>query len=129
MLVEYGSHVMEDFLIEIPYKFPSLNDYTRACRSGWQAGAKMKEKIEKDIGWFLKDLPVFDRPIIIHFLWIEDNKRRDYDNIAFAKKFILDAMQKQGRLANDNRKHVVGFTDSFDYGKPTRVILRIEVKE
>lgn len=111
---------------EIPYKFPSLNEYTRACRSGWQKGSYMKKKIQKDIGMFIKDLPVFEKPIIIHFLWVEENKRRDYDNIAFAKKFILDAMQEQGRLKNDDRKHVVGFSDDFEYGSPTRVILRIE---
>lgn len=86
----------------------------------------MKEKIQKDIGWFLKDLPVFENPIIIHFLWIEDNKRRDYDNVAFAKKFILDAMQEQGRLKNDNRKFVVGFSDDFEYGETAGVILKIE---
>lgn len=111
---------------EIPYKFPSLNDYTRACRSGYMAGAGMKEKIQKDISFFIKDLPVFENPIIIHFLWIEENKRRDYDNVAFAKKFILDAMQEQGKLKNDDRKHVVGFSDEFGYGKPARVILRID---
>lgn len=111
---------------EIPYKFPSLNDYTRACRSGWQSGSKMKSKIQKDISLFINALPVFDKPIIIHFLWIEDNKRRDYDNIAFAKKFILDAMQECGKLKNDNRKYVVGFSDDFEYGSPTRVVLRIE---
>ena len=122
---------MESVLIEceIPYKFPSLNDYTRACRSGWKAGARMKEKIQKDIGWFLKDLPVFENPIIIHFLWIEDNKRRDYDNVAFAKKFILDAMQEQGRLKNDNRKFVVGFSDDFEYGQTAGVILKIEERK
>lgn len=86
----------------------------------------MKEKIQKDISFFIKDLPVFENPIIIHFLWIEENKRRDYDNVAFAKKFILDAMQEQGKLKNDDRKHVVGFSDEFGYGKPARVILRID---
>lgn len=114
---------------EIPYKFPSLNDYTNACRTNYRVGAGMKKKIQKDISFFIKDLPRFDKPIIIHFTWIEDNKRRDYDNIAFAKKFILDAMQEQGKLKNDNRKFVVGFSDDFDYDTEARVVLRIEEVE
>ena len=54
-------------------------------------------------------------PIIVHFAWIEGNKRRDLDNVAFAKKFILDGLVKAGVLKNDNCKHVTGFTDTFIY--------------
>ena len=67
---------------------------------------------------FLRRLPRF-HCVTIHFHWIEENKRRDYDNIAFAKKFILDALVKSGKLEDDNRKCVTGFTDTFAYGKKT----------
>ena len=113
-------------MIEIPLKLPSLNDYVRACRSNAYAGAKMKQQMEKQITWYLKDLPQYDKPITIHFHWIEGNKRRDLDNIAFGKKFILDAMVKAGKLKDDNRRCVLGFTDSFDYGPETKVILEIK---
>lgn len=62
----------------------------------------------------------------IHFHWIEENKRRDLDNICFAKKFILDALVKAGKLADDNRKNVTAFIDTFEYGNESRVILDIE---
>ena len=39
--------------------------------------------------------------------------RRDPDNIASAKKYILDALQKQGILQNDNLKWIKGFEDEF----------------
>ena len=115
--------------VEIPMKLPSLNDYIYKCRTNRNMGNKMKQDIEKYIIYFIHKIPKFNRPIKIKFIWVEGNKRRDYDNIAFAKKFILDAMQKAGKLKNDNRKWVVGFTDEFEYGKEYKVILDIEEVE
>lgn len=86
----------------------------------------MKAKIEKDLAWYITSLPKYEKAVKIHFRWIEGNKKRDLDNVCFAKKFILDCMVKCGKLKDDNRNHVVSFTDSFDYGKETKVILEIE---
>lgn len=113
----------------IDMKLPSLNDYVRICRGNKFAAAKYKKKLETQIGIYILKMPKFTKPIKIHFTWIEGTKRRDYDNICFAKKFILDAMQKYGKLENDNRKYVYAFTDSFEYGKETKVVLEIEEKE
>ena len=113
-------------IYEIPLKLPSLNDYVRACRTNKFAGAKMKAQIEQQIGLYLMKMPKWTKPIKINFLWVEGSKRRDLDNIAFAKKFILDALVKYGKLKDDNRKCVYAFTDKFTYGKTTKVILEIE---
>lgn len=53
----------------------------------------------------------------IHFLWIEKDKRRDLDNIAFAKKFILDALVGANVLKGDGWSCVKGFKDSFSVDK------------
>ena len=113
-------------ICEIDMKLPSLNDYVRACRSNRFQGSKMKKDLESQIGFYIATLPRFDVPVKIHFHWVEGTKRRDYDNVAFAKKFILDSMVKAGKLRDDNRKCVTGFTDSFSYGLETKVILEIE---
>ncbi len=105
------------YKVKIPLKLPSLNDYVKACRTNKHVGNQMKQQVDDDIMWFVKSLPVFKNPIKIHFVWVEGNTRRDYDNIAFAKKFILDAIVKAGKLKDDNRKYVIGFTDDFDYKK------------
>lgn len=110
----------------IDMKLPSLNDYTRWCRSNKFMAAKEKKAIEETICAYLDDMPKYENPIKIHFTWVEGNKRRDLDNICFAKKFILDAMVKGNKLKDDNRKCVTAFTDSFEYGNKTRVILEIE---
>lgn len=111
--------------LEIPYRFPSLNEYVNECRKNRYAGAKMKRQIQEDISWFIAKLPRFSNPVKIEFLWIEENKRRDLDNIAFAKKFILDALVEQGKLKDDNRNYVRAFTDHFSYAKESKVILTI----
>ena len=120
---------MASFTIEIPVKFPSLNDYIRACRGNKFGANTLKQKLERQTGMYIKGLPEFTRPIRIHFLWTEENKRRDYDNIAFAKKFILDSLQKNGKLPNDNRKWVKGFSDDFQYGEEAGVTITITEEE
>ena len=111
---------------EINMKLPSLNEYVKVCRSNKYAGAIFKKQVEQKISWFLLQMPKYENPIKIHFTWVEGSKRRDLDNICFAKKFILDTMVKLGKLRDDNRNYVYAFTDTFEYGKETKVILEIE---
>lgn len=113
----------------IPLKLPSLNDYTRWCRGNKYLASKKKAEIEEQIGGYLEAMPKWSKPIKIHFHWIENNKRRDLDNIAFAKKFILDALVKYEKLSDDNRKCVYAFTDSFEYGRDAGIVLEIEEKK
>ena len=112
--------------VDLPIKLPSFNDYIAECRRNKYAGAKMKKQCEEEILLFMRHLPKLKKPVRIIFIWVEDNKRRDFDNIAFAKKFILDAMVKGGFLEDDNRKCVTGFVDKFAYAKNAKVILLIE---
>ena len=118
------------YKFEIKQRLPSFNDYIKACRTNKYAGAKMKEQIEYDIWLYvvqqLKGVEI-TKPVFINFTWVEENGKRDLDNICFAKKFILDALQKASVLKNDNRKFVVGFIDNFEYAKESKVI--VELKE
>ena len=111
---------------EIPFRLPSLNQYINECRKNKYAGANMKKTVDRDIEYYINQLPKYDRPVKIHFIWVEENKRRDLDNVCFAKKFILDSMVKAGKLKDDNRNYVVGFEDSFKYDKESKVILEVE---
>jgi len=111
--------------IEIPYKFPSFNEYVNECRKNRFAGAKMKRRVQDDIGYFINRLPEFKDPVGIHFHWIEENKRRDLDNVCYAKKFILDSLVELHKLKDDNRRYVQEFSDTFGYGKQCKVILEI----
>jgi Holliday junction resolvase RusA-like endonuclease len=109
-------------------KLPSLNDYTKANRSHYHVGAKLKKRVEEIIGWEIKSQlrGVFVKnPCYVKFNWYEANKKRDLDNIASAKKFIFDALVKSGVLKNDGWKQVTGFSDSFFIDKENP---RIEVE-
>ena len=101
--------------VEIPLKLPSCNEYINECRNNKYGAAKLKYETESEIGYYLRHLPEITKPVYLRFYWIEGNKRRDLDGIAFGKKFILDALVRFGKLKNDNHRYVKGFSDIFDY--------------
>lgn len=97
-------------------QLPNLNDYTKACRTNRYAGAKMKQETEKYISWHiveqLRGIHI-DTAVRLSFRWYEQNRKRDLDNICFAKKFILDALVSSNVLQADGWSIVTGFTDTF----------------
>ena len=50
----------------------------------------------------------------ITFRWLCKNKKKDKDNIAFAKKFILDGLVEAGVIKNDGWDDIEGFQDEFE---------------
>lgn len=70
-------------------------------------------------------------PIVIVIKWYERNDRRDPDNIAAAKKFILDALQQAEIIRNDGRQEVCEFHDYFytDRKNPRIEVTLIEQAE
>lgn len=116
---------MADYRIVIPYRFPSFNVYVNECRKNRFAGANMKKDIEQSIRPYLMDLPTMKRPVRIDFVWVEQNRKRDPDNLCYARKFILDALVDCGVLVDDSWNYVKGFKDQFEIGKQTKVLLFI----
>lgn len=99
---------------------PTLNEYTRASRANKFASATMKKNAEQVIMWEIRSQLrgwKTDKPVFIVFRWVEKDKRRDHDNVAFAKKFVQDSLVKAGVLQGDGWKHVVGFLDLFAVDK------------
>ena len=125
---------MENYFV-INDKLPSLNDYINVCRSNKYNGAKFKKDVENLIAIYIRNAKVkkilkpTDKPVVVHFEWHEKSKRRDADNVASAKKYILDAMQTSGVIPNDNRKFVKGFTDVIVDDKKDFVVVKIEELE
>lgn len=114
--------------IEIPFRLPSLNEYINKCRNNRFGGAKYKKDIEARIMEHLPDIKI-DKPVFISFHWYEQSRRRDKDNVAFAKKFLMDSMQKSGMLPNDNNQYILGFNDRFAYGNGDKVVIFIKESE
>ncbi len=103
----------------IPGRFPSLNDYIAAERRNRHIAAKMKRDETKRVADIAanSDMPTFQKPVHVYFTWVEPNRRRDIDNIAFAHKFILDGLVDAGVLNGDSQKYVTGFVDLFRVDK------------
>lgn len=100
--------------IVIPGRLIGLNEYVAANRRNAHSGNRMREREQERCRMHMlrfRGLNLTD--CFIQFHWREKNKRRDKDNVAFAKKFILDAMQDVRIIEDDDWKHVAGFQDCF----------------
>lgn len=123
------------YKLTIPGLLPGLNEYIDAERShkGKYKAASMKRQAQNVIGYMIRTQlrgVRFTRPVVIRYLWIEPSRRRDKDNIAFAKKFIQDALVETGVLRNDGWSEIEGFTDNFALDpKNPRVEVTIEEME
>ena len=121
------------YTFTIAGKLSNLNDYTKACRTNRFLGAKMKDENEKIVLFYineqLKDVRI-EKKVFISYKWYESNMKRDLDNIAFAKKFIQDALVQSEVLKNDGWKNISGFKDSFYIDKEDpRIVVEIEELE
>lgn len=100
-------------IFTIKGQLPSLNEYTRACRTNHIVGAQMKKDAEQYISLFMRKCEPVLGSVYVTFTWYEPNNKRDPDNVAFAKKFILDALVSKGLIEGDGRKYVKGFSDTI----------------
>lgn len=120
---------MATYRFEIDKRLMGLNEYTKANRTNKYVGSQAKKDEQRYIEWCiieqLGNLRI-DKPVKGKFTWIEENKRRDLDNICFAKKFILDALVDMKVLKDDNRKIVTSFVDEFKYENKSKVIVQLE---
>lgn len=107
-------------------RLPGLNEYTRECRGNRYAGAEMKREAEDLIRYCIRrQLEPIEGRVFLNITWYEPNKKRDMDNIAFAKKFIQDSLVKEGIIKNDGWAGIAGLSDNFQVDKENP---RIEVE-
>ena len=116
-------------------KLPGMNEYISAERTNRYEAAAMKREAEKLVifaarsslrGWKAKG------PVMMHYLWVEKDRKRDKDNISgYGRKIIQDSLVKAKFLRNDGWNDIVGFTDSFgvDKGNPHIEVIIEEISE
>lgn len=117
-------------------RLPGLNEYSAAERSrrGAQIAARIKRDTQELISWYIKaQLPGLHitHPVWLRYTWVEPNRRRDRDNIAFAHKFVQDALVQMGVLQGDGWKHILGHSDAYavDRDRPRVEVELVEVVE
>lgn len=114
------------YTLEIPGTLPTLNKYVEAERTNRFMAAKLKRETQEQIAWLTLGHPIFDGHVYIAFTWIRPDMRSDKDNVAFAKKFILDALQEAGVIKNDSWRMCTPFDLGFKVNKDNpRTIVRI----
>lgn len=109
-------------------RMPGLNEYTRKERGNKYQGATMKRRETERAAWAAKaaHVPAFTEPVAVIIEWHEPNRRRDLDNVAFAKKFVLDGLVAADVLANDDPAHVFALSDTFHVDrKRPRIVVTI----
>lgn len=121
------------FTFWIDGELPSLNEYIAVERSNRYAAAKLKKDTEDYIITQIKaqikkskNEPIFIDPVTVYYFWTVKNKKKDRDNIAFAKKFVQDALVKAGVIKSDGWQYVEGFRDFFKISPKAGVLVRVD---
>lgn len=122
------------YRLVIPGSLPGLNEYIEAERRSKYAAAGMKRRAEAVIAAAAREQLRGVRltgPVVMGYTWVEKNRRRDRDNVAFARKFVQDALVRCGVLRGDGWKEIAGFTDAFavDRERPRVEVTLREVEE
>ena len=103
-----------------------LNKYINSMNRNRFIGNKVKQQDTELVMWQTKNIKkVTEQPVFISIDWYTPDIKKDPDNVAFAKKSLLDGLVKNGILENDGRKQICGFTDKFFVDK---VNPRLEVE-
>lgn len=112
-------------------KLDGLNEYTAENRNNRYGGGKCKKENEEIIIAAIRRARL--KPVRgkywLNITWYEARRARDKDNVAFAKKFILDALQRARITKGDDNRYLEGFTDSFVYGQGQGAVVEIVEKE
>ena len=107
-------------------RFPTLNEYIDCERGSTIAAAAMKKKCTEQVRvqCIEQGIPPVASKVDLLFEW-HSSTRHDPDNVAFAKKFILDGLQLASVLENDNRKFIGTMVDEIIQDDEDYVILHI----
>ena len=123
-----------EFKLVIEGRLPTLNEYIKAERSHKLSAARVKREAQELVSWYIRaqlGSQAASKPVQMHYLWVEQNRRRDRDNVAFARKFIQDALVQMHFLKDDGWDEIVGWTDSWavDAMRPRIEVTITEVEE
>ena len=103
---------------------PAFNDVIRESKAHFANYSKDKKRHTHKIAWLCRSqrLQPFEERSQFLFIWHAPDKRKDPDNIAFAKKYILDGFVAAG-LMKDGWSGVGGLADDFHVDRANPRIL------
>lgn len=102
----------------IPGPLPGMNEIVAAAKGFGGRGvgySTMKKKWTNTVALLAKAERI--HPVqgvaYLRFFWHERDRRRDLDNVAAAKKFIIDGLVAAKVLGGDGWDHIRGWNDAF----------------
>lgn len=118
---------MAKYKLVVPGQLPTLNEIIEEAKTHWAIYRDNKEDFTKVVAIeaYNAKLPKM-KAIKLDITYYRKNRRHDPDNIAAAKKFILDGLVAAGVLENDGWKQVRGWTEAWEVDKKnprTEIIL------
>jgi hypothetical protein len=99
---------------------PTMSDIISESKKHYACYSKMKKKFTNMVWAFavMSKVRKAELPIVVHIMWHEKKgSRRDPDNVAAAKKFILDGIVKAGVIPNDSHKWICKTVDMYKYNQ------------
>lgn len=112
--------------IIIEGRLPALNEIIAESKSHFAKYAKAKKAHTDTIAWQAKASGIKAQGrVFIAIEWHRKDTRTDPDNVAAAKKFVLDGLVKGGVLKDDTAKYISGFIDTFEYGHTDKLVIHI----
>lgn len=115
------------YRVTVPGELPGMNEIIKASKYSPYAYSDMKRTNTNLCTLTVRKLPQLDR-IRLKITYICKNRRRDPDNIAVAKKFILDGLVRANVIKNDGWKEIAGWEEYFEVDKKNPRI-EIEIEE
>lgn len=104
---------------------PTLNKYMNAERTSRYIAADIKKQATEFVWWQVKGAAKVDGLADYIFTWHVKDKRTDPDNIAFAVKFIFDALVLAKVIPNDTMAYVKSISHYFEVDSNPRVEIQI----
>ena len=114
----------------VPGPLPGLNEIIAAAKGCGGRGilyAKMKREWGEAIAWRCREqalLPM--KQTSLSFVWREKSRRRDPDNVAAGRKFVLDALVAEKLLPDDGWDEIAGWTDKFEVSSEPGVLVHLD---
>jgi Holliday junction resolvase RusA-like endonuclease len=101
-------------------QFTSLNAYIRSERGNKYKANQLKQQNTSLVKYQVLGKKI-ETPCKLRFIWHVANRRTDPDNVAFAKKFVIDGLVQANVIPEDSMKYIIGFEDEFIVSKKVGV--------
>lgn len=124
-------------MFTITHKFPSLNDTIAAAKKHWAAYSRLKRENTDLVARYASSPSLVPRDSRVPFPFERVNIKltfferghghlRDWDNVTFAKKFILDGLVQAEIIRDDSPKYIESVSEKVIYLEDYGVKVEIE---